>query len=87
MADEEVKFDFDRLIDRTKSTSVKWNRKVLEKDFGDPDLIPLWVADMDFKAPEPIINAIIEQAEFGIYGYSIFPPSFYESIISWFKRR
>ncbi|MHA2131002.1 MAG: cystathionine beta-lyase, partial [Promethearchaeota archaeon] len=80
-------FDFDKVIDRTKSNSSKWNKKVLEKGFGDPDLLPLWVADMDFKAPQPIINKLGQTAEYGIYGYSIIPSSFFESVLSWFKRR
>jgi cystathionine beta-lyase len=80
-------YDFDQVIDRTKSNSAKWNKKVLEKGFGDPDLLPLWVADMDFKAPQPIIEKLVQTAEYGIYGYSILPPSFFESVLSWFKRR
>jgi cystathionine beta-lyase len=80
-------YDFDQIIDRTKSNSAKWDKKVLERGFGDPDLLPLWVADMDFKVPQPIIDKLVQTAEYGIFGYSITPPSFYESVISWFKRR
>jgi len=80
-------FDFDLVTDRSKSNSAKWDKKVLEKGFGDPDLLPLWVADMDFKAPQPIIEKLVQTAEYGIYGYSILPPSFFESVLSWFKRR
>ncbi|MHA1727546.1 MAG: MalY/PatB family protein [Promethearchaeota archaeon] len=81
------KFDFDKIIDRTNSNSAKWDKKVLEKGFGDSELLPLWVADMDFRAPSPIINALVKRAEHGIYGYSILPSSFFESVLSWFKRR
>ncbi len=87
MSETNVSFDFDQVIDRTKSNSAKWDKKVLEKRFGDPDLLPFWVADMDFKAPEPIIEKLVQTAEYGIYGYSILPPSFFESVLSWFKRR
>ena len=80
-------FDFDQVIDRSQSNSAKWNKKVLEKGFGDPDLLPLWVADMDFKSPQPIIEKLVQTAEYGIYGYSILPPSFFEAVLSWFKRR
>ncbi|MFX0081210.1 MAG: MalY/PatB family protein [Candidatus Hodarchaeota archaeon] len=80
-------FNFDQVIDRTKSNSAKWDKEVLEKRFGDPDLIPLWVADMDFKAPQPIIEKLVQTAEYGIYGYSTIPPSFFKSVLSWFKRR
>jgi len=87
MRDIDTSFDFDQVIDRTKSNSAKWDKKVLEKGFGDPDLLPLWVADMDFKSPQPIIEKLVQTAEYGIYGYSILPPSFFESVLSWFKRR
>ena len=80
-------YDFDQVIDRTNSNSAKWDKQVLEKGFGDPDLLPLWVADMDFKAPQPIIDKLVQTAEYGIFGYSILPPSFFESVLSWFKRR
>jgi cystathionine beta-lyase len=87
MSNSNTSFNFDQVIDRSQSNSAKWNKKVLEKGFGDPDLLPLWVADMDFKAPRPIIDKLVQTAEYGIFGYSIIPPSFYESVLSWFKRR
>ncbi|MFX1573149.1 MAG: MalY/PatB family protein [Promethearchaeota archaeon] len=87
MSETRTSFDFDQVIDRTKSNSTKWDKKVLEKGFGDPDLLPLWVADMDFKAPQPIIEKLVKTAEYGIFGYSIIPPSFFASVLSWFKRR
>ncbi|MFW9823917.1 MAG: MalY/PatB family protein, partial [Candidatus Thorarchaeota archaeon] len=87
MSKPNTSFDFDLVIDRSTSNSAKWNKKVLEKGFGDPDLLPLWVADMDFKAPHPIIEKLIQTAEYGIFGYSVPPLSFYESVLSWFNRR
>ncbi|MHA2179913.1 MAG: MalY/PatB family protein [Promethearchaeota archaeon] len=87
MSETNTSFDFDQVIDRTKSNSAKWDKKVLEKRFGDPDLLPFWVADMDFKAPQPIIEKLVQTAKYGIYGYSILPPSFFESVLGWFKRR
>ena len=82
MGERDTYFDFDQVIDRTKSNSAKWDRKVLEKGFGDPDLLPLWVADMDFKAPQPIIEKLVQTAEYGIFGYSILPPSCFESVLT-----
>ncbi|MFX1428268.1 MAG: aminotransferase class I/II-fold pyridoxal phosphate-dependent enzyme, partial [Promethearchaeota archaeon] len=87
MSEKNTTFNFDRVIDRSKSTSAKWDKTVLEKRYGDPDLIAMWVADMDFQAPQPIIDTLVRTAEYGIYGYSIIPPSFYEAVLSWFKRR
>jgi cystathionine beta-lyase len=55
-------FNFDTHIDRSATNSIKW------KLFG-PDVLPLWVADMDFAAPEPVQNALRRAVEHGIYGY------------------
>lgn len=57
-----MKYDFDRIIDRKGTDSIKWQR------YGG-DVIPLWVADMDFVSPEPIINALHERIEHRIFGY------------------
>jgi cystathionine beta-lyase len=54
--------DFDRLIDRRHSDSIKWN-------CHDEDVLPLWVADMDFRSPEPVIRALHERVEHGVFGY------------------
>jgi len=87
MSEPDTLFDFDQIIDRSKSNSAKWDKKILENGFGDPDLLPLWVADMDFKTTEPIINTLVQTAEYGIFGYSVIPPSFFDAVVSWFKRR
>jgi cysteine-S-conjugate beta-lyase len=58
-------YDFDRLIDRRRSDSSKWQK------YG-PDVLPLWVADMDFQSPEPVIRALRERVEHGVYGYLAF---------------
>jgi cystathionine beta-lyase len=55
-------YDFDRIIDRRASESVKWHR------YGD-EVLPLWVADMDFASPEPVIQALRERVDHGIFGY------------------
>lgn len=60
-------FDFDRLHDRRASDSIKWN-------YYPPDALPLWVADMDFPAPEPILVALRQRVEHGIFGYPVEPP-------------
>lgn len=73
-------YDFDKVINRRGTNSEKWDMK------GD-DILPMWVADMDFKAPEPVINAIIERARHGIFGYSFYPDSYYDSIIKWQAKR
>jgi cystathionine beta-lyase len=78
-------YDFDRRVDRRHTRSYKWDQSV--KLFGDPDILPLWVADMDFPAP-PAVKAVLEKrAALGIYGYSIREDSYLEAIVRWFRRR
>lgn len=60
-------FDFDTLVDRTGTASYKWDR------YGDRDVIPLWVADMDFRAPAPVMDALHRRVEHGIFGYAHAP--------------
>jgi len=80
-----MKFDFDETLNRENTNSVKFDLR--EKLFGRHDIIPMWVADMDFKVPPPVAEAIQQRAHHEIYGYSIRPESFYESAVSWMKRR
>ena len=80
-----MKFDFDKVIDRTGTESLKWiyPRKVLKVE----DAIPMWVADMDFEAPPAVIEAIRRRAAHGVYGYPLIPPSFWQAAIDWLGRR
>ena len=80
-----MKYDFDTVLDRTTNFAAKYDE--LEKKFGRADLLPLWVADMDFKVAQPIIDAIQERAAQGIFGYTSRPASYFESIQGWFERR
>lgn len=76
-----MKYNFDKIIDRSKNNSAKFDE--LELKFGRDDLIPMWIADMDFKTADSIVNAMIERAEEGIYGYTSRPDSYYESVKKW----
>jgi cystathionine beta-lyase len=80
-----MKYDFDKRIDRTNKATYKWDQS--EKLFGRSDILPLWVADMDFEAPKEVVEAITQRAEHGIYGYTIRTQSFYDAIIGWLSRR
>lgn len=82
-----MKYNFDEIIDRSGTNSSKWEPEVLKELFGEPDLMPFWVADMDFKVAEPIVEAIVKAAQHGIYGYSNRPASYYQAIIDWTERR
>ena len=78
-------YNFDELIDRTQTNSVKYDgRKTF---FGNADLLPLWVADMDFKTPDFIVDAIKKRAEHEIFGYSFRGESYHQSIVNWLKRK
>jgi len=64
-------YDFDRQIDRRRTESTKWHK-------FPPDVLPLWVADMDFPSPEPVTRALRERVEHGVFGYGIEQPEFHE---------
>lgn len=80
-----MEYNFDSLINRMGTNSLKWD--YVNTIFNKEDVLPLWVADMDFKCAEPIIKAIEERAKHGIYGYTGNPESYYNSIINWMKKR
>ena len=79
-----MKYDFDTEIDRTHNFAAKHDE--LELKFGRTDLIPLWVADMDFKVAEPIIEAIRQRAEQGIFGYTSRPDSYFQTVSQWLEQ-
>lgn len=76
---------FDEVIERRGTNAVKWDG--LKTVFGREDVLPMWVADMDFKAPDVVIEAIKQSAEHGVYGYTIVPDSTREAIVNWMKER
>ena len=76
-----MKYDFDELVERRGTGCVKWDECPSE------DVIPLWVADMDFKAAPAIQEAIRKRAEHGVFGYTYVEEDYYEAVISWFQRR
>ena len=87
-----MKYNFDELVERRGTNCVKWDERprVCEQSSGislSADVIPLWVADMDFKAAPAILEAVKKRAEHGVFGYNIVPESYYEAVISWFYRR
>ncbi len=74
--------NFDELIDRNTPEDIKH-----AKIDGINDLIPMWVADMDFKSPVEVIEALTEQAKRGVYGYPEADESYDKAVAGWFKRR
>jgi cystathionine beta-lyase len=78
-------YNFDKIINRRGTMSVKWDN--LKNLYGRGDLLPLWVADMDFEAPPEVIRALMERAEHGVYGYTFISDEYYDAVIGWMKRR
>ena len=90
--------DFDQIIDRHGTCSLKWDgvdrltKKSSEGmwdgiDESDKEIIPLWAADMDFKAPQPVLDALQERVAHGVLGYPIRPESYNEALVDWLKKK
>ena len=80
-----MQYNFDEVIDRTNNHAAKYDER--KKKFGTDDVIPLWIADMDFRTAQPIIDALGERAKEGIWGYTARPDSYFQVIRAWQKRR
>lgn len=90
---------FDHIIDRRRTGSAKWDfielgteqkyeYKLVTGDLPkDASRLPLWVADMDFASPQPVIDALTARAQHGVFGYGKAPDSYYEAIVNWMQRR
>jgi len=79
-----MKYNFDEIIDRSVAPNAKYDERL--KKFGREDVIPLWIADMDFKTAQPVIDACVKRAEHGIYGYVAKPMHYREAACEFEKR-
>jgi len=79
------KYNFDKIIDREKTASVKYDLR--EAYFGKADVLPMWVADMDFETPDFIGKAVSKRAEHPVYGYSFRPESYFTAFTTWVEKR
>lgn len=77
--------NFDHVYNRKETNSVKWD--AVQQMYKEDDLLPLWVADMDFKAHQPILDAMSDYINQGILGYAVTPDSLYTAIQDWQKRK
>ncbi|HJO93564.1 MAG TPA: MalY/PatB family protein [Victivallales bacterium] len=92
-----MKYSFDKEIDRISSNSIKWNYiqnkndfNVLQKTnayYGENRILPMWVADMDFTCPQPVIDALATRAVHGIFGYTGTSDSYLNSVVNWMAKR
>jgi len=80
-----MQYDFDSVIERRNTNSVKWDSA--DQLFNVKGILPMWVADMDFRSPRPVIDALKNLAEQGIFGYSTVPQSYYDAVINWMRKR
>jgi cystathionine beta-lyase len=78
-------FNFDKIVERRGTASVKWDmRKTI---FNNENVLPMWVADMDFETPECIVKAVQKRAAHPVYGYSFMEDNYFDAFINWVKRR
>ena len=80
-----MSYDFDTVLDRWNTNSVKWDG--MEGRYGTKDAVPMCVADMDFKAPPEVVHALEARASHGIYGYTLRSDSYFEAVVDWMKNR
>jgi cystathionine beta-lyase len=80
-----MKYDFDKLVSRESTSCVKYDLR--RNIFGRDDVIPMWVADMDFQTPVFILEALKRRLQLEILGYTYIPESFFNAIVSWNIRR
>jgi cystathionine beta-lyase len=87
-----MKYNFDEIVNRRGTYSIKWDGGDMIKKIGlteryDEETIPLFTADMDLPVPQPLIDALHKTVDHRIFGYSIFPDEYFEAIQHWFKKR
>ena len=80
-----MKYDFDKIIDRRGTGALKYD--VLEERYGDADLLPLWVADMDFETPQFITEALRKRLDHSLYGYTVEPAEYWPTVMRWIVDR
>lgn len=76
-----MRFDFDEIVPRRGSDCVKWDAS------PDPDVLPMWVADMDFRTAPAIVAALERRVRHGVFGYARVPAAYFEAVTQWFARR
>lgn len=82
-----MSYNFDIVHNRTASNASKWNCGLLKRVFGEEDILPLWVADMDFMAAKPIRQALSDEVKHGIFGYSFLFDEYFDAVVDWIERR
>ena len=76
-----MKYNFDEMISRRNTNCIKWDAS------ADSEVLPMWVADMDFRTAPAIVEALQKRVAHGIFGYTRVPDEYYQAVISWLDRR
>lgn len=76
-----MKYNFDEVIKRKNTSSIKWDR------LNDEYILPMWVADMDFKAAQPILDAVKSKLDIGVFGYTLNSEAYFQAISYWWEKR
>jgi cysteine-S-conjugate beta-lyase len=79
--------DFNKIIDRQQYPTQKWNPNDLKEHFGNEDVLPLWIADMDFAAPPAVVEKLQARVQQGIYGYEYRSKGLFQAIIDWYETK
>jgi cystathionine beta-lyase len=92
-----VNYDFDTELSRASTNASKWELiqegqdlghfEHTDKFYGENRVLPMWVADMDFACPQPVVEALVARAQHGIYGYTTPSDAYYDAVASWMQRR
>ena len=80
-----MQYNFDEIVDRSNNRAAKYDERM--KKFGRADVMPLWVADMDFKTAQPVIDALCERAQQGMWGYTARPDTYFDAVLGWQEKR
>lgn len=80
-----MKYNFDKIIDRKDTNCVKYDLR--DKVFGNPEVLPMWVADMDFETPDFARDAVLKRAQHPVYGYHFKDEPYFKAIQGWLRRR
>ena len=80
-----MEFNFDQIVERHNTNCLKWD--VADRIFQGKDLLPMWIADMDFPTAPAIQAELKKRVEQGVFGYGVLSAEYYQAVISWMKRR
>lgn len=79
-----MNYDFNKVLNRKGSGSLKWD---LRERYGGSEVLPMWVADMDFKSPREVVEALVKRAGHGVFGYTFCSDSYYSSVTEWMRKQ